>query len=305
MITSPGSSYCYPSNGHYPGDTITTGRKIGIFYTGGYLANIQHSDVTVERLFNITNTELNITQLYSVAAAVNKTLGNGEYKGVLIVGNNNSLTGLGYFSSILFNTNKTIVISSNSTLGLPIANQSLSTNRGPILTHNDSAVYSGGLPPYKVPIGVLDTNGTAHYFYRGGLPKFFDRGSGLRLNYTNFTDPGAYNKTRTIPTIRIVNQTNVTDDFIRNVAPNLQGLVVNITGTPFTTTGLQSLRYPVMFVKDQQQLAFVSKWNVPTGIIPGGYLSPAQAQLFLYVAALNNATSPAAWSQWFGNPDII
>lgn len=280
------------------GDTGSIGTKLKVFITGGSvpLSNSSHySNVEWETLFNASST-LNITQLYEVASSVNETLADDTYSGVVIVSNKRSIESLSFFSSIVFDTNKTVVVSEDYASGVYVAKDYGSQFRGALTVAKKSGlIYSGVFAPAEpgaasLPVGLLHGH-AVHWFLEPALPLLVSTWSPLRTNYSNFTSTNL----TSAPVVPIVFDGDYSEGLVESLGSSLNGLVVAVSSyaTNSTASTLASDQLPIVYAESTSEIPFVGTDDVPAEALAAGYLSPVKAQILLSIAAANGVSSPA------------
>ncbi|CCC71095.1 hypothetical protein NCAS_0G02080 [Naumovozyma castellii] len=271
--------------------TNTTKPKptLDVVFTGGHIPISNKTNYT--RLFN-SSRALNLTELYDVAVSVNKTINKNTTKGAVVITNSKSLEGLGFFSSVVFNDSKPIVISEDNKLATIVANDKSAASRGPLVVTKDGLIYSGVFAPSSACLeecsGVAEgivVNGKVQWFFTATTPTLVDANSTIRKTFKNFTS-SVEDTTGLVP---IVYDGEYSEELITSVSTNIQGLVVATTGSSNSTTSpFDTL--PVVFAQTGALQNFVDTADVPTGSIAAGYLSPVKAQILLSIAAANGVT---------------
>lgn len=281
------------------------GTKLKVFITGGSvpIANAsQYPNVEWQTLFNASSA-LNITQLYNVASSVNQTLQDDTYSGVVIVSNQRSVETLGFFSAIVFDTNKTVVVSDDFASGIYVAKDYGSQFRGALsVTQRTGLIYSGVFAPAErdasgVPVGLLYDK-QVNWFMEPSLPLLIDTMSPIRTNYSNFTTTNVSN---TSPVVPIIFDGNFSQTVVNRLSGSINGLVVAVpdfAGNSSSST-LSSTQIPVVFAQVSTEIPFISGDDVPSDAIAAGYLSPAKSQVLVSIAAANGVSSPASVAQIF------
>ncbi|QLQ82627.1 hypothetical protein HG537_0H03900 [Torulaspora globosa] len=280
------------------------GTKLKVIITGGSvpLSNAsQFTNVEWQTLFNASST-LNITQLYNVASTVNQTLQDDTYSGVVIVSNQRSVETLGFFSAVVFDTNKTVVVSDDYASGIYVAKDYGSQFRGALTVAQKSGlIYSGVFAPAErdasgVPVGLLYDK-QVNWFMEPSLPLLIDTTSPIRTNYSNFTTTNI----STTPVVPIIFDGNFSQTVVNRLTGSINGLVVAVPdfASNSTASTLSSTQIPVVFAQVSSEIPFVSGDDVPSDAIAAGYLSPIKAQVLVSIAAANNVTSPASVAQLF------
>ncbi|CAB4255643.1 similar to Saccharomyces cerevisiae YHR139C SPS100 Protein required for spore wall maturation [Maudiozyma barnettii] len=285
-----------PVNGSSGGFSNTTSSNsssssVEIFLTSGNMP----SNGSAKALFNTTGT-LNITQLYTVSEAVNKSLQSSS-GGIVILADKSSFESLSFFLSIVLNTEKAVVITNDIQIGTIVAMDSNSTGRGVLYVGKSKIIFAGDLPPFGVPVGVVGDNNEAYWFYNTAQKSgMFSMNSTLRTTYSNFTNP-TLNSQVAVP---IVYEEGITSSLSSALGSSsaISGMVIvsdkvvsNVTSQS-TTSSMPAPVFPVICVNPPGKISWLSEANIPSYAIAGGYLSPVQAQILLGVAVNNNVTSP-------------
>ncbi|SCU96756.1 LAME_0F17326g1_1 [Lachancea meyersii CBS 8951] len=304
------SNWTNPSNWHNASGVNSSGNssysghpsagwpspKLQVFVTGGeyQMSNwTMSSDVQVTTLFN--QSSLNATYLYSVASSVASSLESDEYTGVVVLGSEQSLESLGFFLSVVTDSPKSLVVTSELEDGLSVAWSDNSWWRG-VLVVDGCSIYSGSLynsgNPSAGNIGSVYA-GEPWFWFTPAWPTFLSPESTLRQEYYNFTEIATANTTysNSVTTIPIVYDGYYDPSLINSVSSSVKGLVVVSSGNS-TSSELKSSTVPVVFASDGYEPVFPE--DVPQGAIAGGTLSPVQAQLLLSIAVVNNATDPSS-----------
>ena len=280
--------------------------KLKVIVTGGDVPISDLSswhDVDVTQLFN-SSSVLNLTELYEVAHEANTSLSSDQYKGVVIVGNGNSIESLGFLSSVVLDTVKPVVVTKYVWDGLSIANSTNSMSQGVVVVGGNNLLYSGVFSPYVsdntadegsgVPIGVWSTNNSLPYwFFANDKTLLLAENSTIRTQFSNFTNSQALS-TGSPPAIPIVEDGSIPASLLASVSSFIQGLVVETDGQN-TVTGENSTapRIPVVYAQGGSLIGYVPVEQVPIGTIAGGYLSPVKARLLLSIALANGVSSTA------------
>lgn len=233
---------------------------------------------------------LNFTELYDVAQNINTTLGYSQTKAGVVVTNENTIESLGFLSSLLFESEKPIVIGEDASLAAIVANNTNAASRGPLVVKNNGYIYAGALAPSSdaagVPLGFVSGE-QVNFFYEPCLPSIIAENSTIRTNYTNFTSLDV-TKYGVAPMVPIVYDADYSSLLIEGLAAEIQGLVVvsaNATASTITSDTL-----PVVYTSPDAPFAAVTEKDVPEGAIAGGNLTPVKAQVLLSVAYANGVT---------------
>ncbi|CAR29292.1 ZYRO0G05258p [Zygosaccharomyces rouxii] len=297
--TVPAAGYSNTTAAAGSSNTSSVPGKVVVFVTGGTVGLKNSSDVSIITLFN-SSQALNITQLYSLAARVNATLGLATTQSVVIVSNEESLEPLGIFTSLLFNTDKPLVIAQNGAVGVPIAKQSSSSARGPLVIGDNKLIYPGVFAPSGddssscAAVGIASDFTNATWFFEYSVPALVSPSSVVKQNYSNFTN---YNITNT-PVVPIIYDGDYSSQLISSL-PSASGFVVVSSGSNSTLSTVRNSSSPIVFAEAGSSLRYVGKEDVPSGTIPAGYLSPIKAQILLSVAAANGVRDQQALSSLF------
>lgn len=294
--TSPTTGGGSATNGTSPttgggGGTGQTG-QLQIFITGGEVPITSNYSTTT--IFNNTGI-LNLTQLYQVGSTVNSSLGSDQTKGIVIIASKKSFESLSFFSSIVFDTNKTIVITDDIFLGIAVANDQGAGGRGPLVVGKNKVIYAGSLPPFGVPVGVIGDNLEPYWFFTAQQTTLFLSNSTLRTNFSNFTTTNSSSQV----SVPIVYEEGISGGISNTFSSSTQisGLVVissgslNSTSSSNSSSSSSSPNFPVVFTNPGNKISYLSEKGIPSNAIPGGYLTPVQAQILLAVAVSNGVTS--------------
>lgn len=272
--------------------------QLQVIYTGGRVAIASNaSNATFHtnstQLFN-SSTALNITELYSVAASINETLSSNKSMGAVVVSNAKSLESLGFFSSVVLDSEKPIVVSEDEELALLVANDTGAMGRGALVVAKNGIIYSGVFAPSSatsvggVAVGVIDDAKKVNWYLGASVPALVHANSTIRVNYTNFTSTDV----TTAPLVPIVYDGGYSSSLISSLASSVNGLVVVSSGASNSTTStIESAEIPVVYAAESGLFNPVSSKDVPENSVSAGYLSPVKAQLLLSIAAANGVTS--------------
>lgn len=278
--------------------------KLKVIVTGGTVSiksNSSWPNVDVTTLFN-ASTYLNITELYEVSTVVKETLEMDEYMGVVIVSNSKSLESLSFFSSVVLDTEKVVVVTEDASAGLWVANSTGAESRGALTVDwCTGLIYSGVFAPTGAstcyaPVGILSSS-SVYWFYEASQPELLSLNSTIRSNYSNFTTTNS-----TIsPIIPIIYDGDYSSSLIESLSSSLDGLVVvtSSLSSNFSTSTLTSDSLPIVYADGGSDISFVSTDDVPMGAIGAGYLSPVKAQLLVSIAVINNVTDSATIASLF------
>lgn len=295
-------------------EVVVPPKKIAVLVAGGKVQPINSTEVEFTYLFNQSK-PLNSTQLYTVGQVANATLGNDSYKGVVVVGADEALEPLGFFTNTLLNTTgKTTVIAPESSTGIALANDTSAINRG-VLVVNNKLIYPGDLAPIvdskadsTIPnsgtsVGLLDSSNIPHWTIDNYVPTRFVENSTIRTNFSNFTNAYPAMENNTLPNVLVVNEEGLTQEVLTDLSEaqaGIKGLVVvssnidNSTNVNFTDATI-----PVVFVKEDGDLSYINKEDVPKGVIPGGSLTSNKAQVLLRVALANDVNTTESLTSIF------
>lgn len=283
-------------------DGTELGTKLKVFVTGGYVpiqSNSSNSsewaNVEFETLFNASST-LNVTQLYSVASSVNETLADDVYSGVVIVSNKRSVESLSFFSTIVLDTNKTVIVTEDALSGVLVAKDYGSQFRSTLTVEKKTGlIYSGLFAPAEpnaasAPVGIL-ANEEVKWFFEPAVPFLVSPQSAIRTNYTYFTSTDVDYS----PVVPIVYDGDYSQDLIDSLSDSLDGLVVVTSGfaTNSSSSTLSSDLLPIVYAESSSEIGFVGQEDVPSEAIAAGYLSPVKAQLLVAIAAANGVSDPS------------
>lgn len=277
----------------------TSGGKIWIFVTGGTVGLVNSSDVSVVTLYNASQA-LNITQLYSLAGRVNDTLGQGSTEAVVIVSNEESLEPLGIFTSLVFNTDKPIIVGQNGAIGVAIARQSSASARGPLVVGENRLLYPGVFAPTGddssscAAVGISSDYSNTTWFFENSVPTLIGPDSALKQNYSNFTNYDVSNA----PVVPVIYDGAYANQLISSL-PSASGFVLVSSGSNSTLSTVRNSSSPIVFAEAGSGLHYVGTEDVPPSTIPAGYLSPVKAQILLSVAIANNVTDETALRSLF------
>lgn len=290
--------------GILPGHNQTdASKKLKLIVTGGWVPVeiSQMEDVVVETVYN-TSSVLNITQLYNVGRVANQSLAEDQFKGVVILGNPNNLESLGFFSTIVLNTEKGVVVSGNAIAGLKVANDTGVISRGPLVV-DKKQVFSGGVFPTYSPVGFYDpkSNASVKWLYSSNQPIVASNTSALRTTYTNFTNIEAVSNSSTAPLIPIVYEGSYSQEIFQSLGQVLQGLVIVSSGHgPSNSSSSVALpAVPIVYATEGTVTKFIDQSAIPAGAIAGGILTPLQAQILLSVSLANGVTEASSLSTVF------
>lgn len=305
LNSSNSSSIAWNTSNHSnvsAGPDSSIGTKLKVFVTGGDVSLLQtnSSGVETQTLFN-SSQALNVTQLYDVASQVNETLEDDTYHGVVIVSNKRSVESLSFFSSVVFETNKTVVVSEDAYSAVQVALDYSSQYRGVLTVAKKSGViYSGVFAPVGprasgVPVGIL-ANDQVTWFFEASSPELVAPGSALRTNYS-LTETNV----SSTPVVPIVYDGDYSQDLVESLSDSIDGLVVAVSGfaTNSSSSTLTSSELPIVYAQASSDIAFVGTDDVPEGAIPAGYLSPLKAQLLVSIAVANNVSDPQSIESLF------
>ncbi|CAL9730199.1 sporulation-specific wall maturation protein [Monosporozyma unispora] len=250
------------------------------------------SGQTVSNLTGVLNT----TQLYSISSQVNKSLtSSSSSNGVVIVASKGSLESIAFFLAVTTNTNKTIVVCDDYQLGQIVAKSPKAQGRGPLIVGKKKIIYSGTLPPWGVPDGVIGDNNEAYWFTNACPPLLTAWNSTLRTQYTNFTTVNSSSHA----VVPIVYEEGIAPSLLQSVSSFIQGLVVISSGSNSTSMD-QSVSIPIVYTQPKgKPISFISNSTIPKNAIAGGYLSPVQAQILLSVAVSNGVNNTQSLKQIF------
>lgn len=147
------------------------------------------SNGSAQMLFNTTGT-LNLTQLYAVGEAVNKSLQSSSSGAVVIQADKKSFESLSFFLSIIIDDSKTVIITNDADIGSIVAMDSNIQGRGVLYVGKSWVIYSGALPPFGVPVGVIGDNDEVYWVYDSAVQTgMFASNSTLKTTYSNFSNP--------------------------------------------------------------------------------------------------------------------
>ena len=269
--------------------------QLQIFVTGGEVPIYTNYSTTT--IFNVSGA-LNISQLYTVASQVNLSLSNSNTSGIVIVASKKSIESLGFFSSIVFDTEKPIVITTNVTLGISVANDPDSASHGVLIVSNDRIIYDAGLPVWSVAAGVVGDDDKVRWFYSTAKSQLTNSTSIIRTTYSNFTNPNIQNAS----IVPILFETSLSSSLTSNLNKDIQGLVVVSSGSSNkTSSSLASdqLTIPIVVTHNSKIISYLNNSTLPDNVIAGGWLTPIQAQILLYIALSNGVNDTESLKQIF------
>lgn len=294
------SSASNSTGGSYGNSSSSSGSSsVSVFVTGGTSTLSNSSTVDVNWLFN-SSQALNVTQLYQIAVQINQTLGLGTNSGVVIVSNSESLESLGFFCSLLFNTDKPIVIAQDAAVGAAIAQDSSSQARGPLVLGDNNLIYPGVFAPAAgessscAAVGIASDASNATWFFENSAPALTGPSSVIKQNYTNFTNI----QVQSIPEVPVIYDGSYSTQIISSLT-SASAFVIVSSSTNSTMSSVGNTSVPVVFAEGGSGLHYVGPQDVPAGTIPAGYLSPIKSQILLSVAAVNGVNSTDALSALF------
>lgn len=276
--TGGGGGATNNTNGTTPGGG-GSGTTVPVFVVGGS-GQVSGS---AQKVSNSSGT-FNFTQLSQISSQISSSL---QSNNVVIMAKSNSMESIAFFSSIVFNSNNTVVICEDSSIGQIVASDSNSTGRGSLIVSKKNVIYSGTLPPWGVPVGVIGDDNKAHWFTNSCPPLLIAPNSTLRTTFTNFTNTNF----TTAPTVPIVYQEGISATLLSSVGALINGLVVISTGSNSTSSSTNST-VPIVYAQPQgRAINYVSNSSIPSSAIAGGYMSPVQAQILLSIALANGVNS--------------
>lgn len=236
---------------------------------------------------------LNSTQLFTISRQVNQSLSSSN--GVVIVASKTSLESIAFFLAITTHTNKTIVVTDDDKLGQIVVKSQQAQGRGPLIVGKKKVIYSGTLPPWGVPDGVIGDDHQAHWFTNACQPLLTAENSTLRTQFTNFTSTNGSSNA----VVPIVYEEGIAPSLLQSVSSMIQGLVVVSSGGNSTTMD-QSTSIPIVYTNPKGKfISYISNSTIPRNAIAGGYLSPVQAQILLSVAISNGVNNTQSLKQIF------
>ncbi|CAI4051489.1 hypothetical protein SUVZ_14G1640 [Saccharomyces uvarum] len=297
----------YSNSTNSTSNSTSSNNELQIIVTGGQVpitnSSLTHTNYT--RLYN-SSSALNITQLYNIARVVNETIQDKSSTGAIVVTNAKSLEAVSFFFSILFDTNKTIVVTEDSAYAIPVANDKNAAKRGVLSVTSDKLVYSGVFTPAStfsygagLPVAIVDDQDQVEWFFDASRPTLISPSSVIRKEYTNFTTPfGIFENGA--PIVPIVYDGGYSSSLIDSLSSAVQGLVVVSSGSSnSTSSSIASDIIPVVYAEASTPLNFIDKQDVPENAVGAGYLSPIKAQILLSIAAVNGVTSKSALDDIF------
>ncbi|CCF58647.1 hypothetical protein KAFR_0F00500 [Kazachstania africana CBS 2517] len=216
--------------GFQPNGTITNNPQgVQIFITGGDTDIHTNDSVTV--VSNSTN--LNITQMYDLAANVNQSLTQNTSKAIIIIAADESINEVAFFSSVVFATNKTIVITNTDfVLAKIVAEDPNSQKRGPLIVIN-GLIFSASLPLWAGPVGVFGSNLHPIFFFDACQPMLTGTNSTIRTNFSNFTSVHT-NFSASVP---IIFQESLQVTLNSTLSSSIDGLII-VRSSSVNQTGL-------------------------------------------------------------------
>ncbi|CAI4742747.1 CDA_G0045360.mRNA.1.CDS.1 [Saccharomyces cerevisiae] len=287
--------------------TTAESSQLQIIVTGGQVpitnSSLTHTNYT--RLFN-SSSALNITELYNVARVVNEAIQDKSSAGAVVVTNAKSLEAVSFFFSIIFDTEKPIVVTEDSAYAIPVANNKNATKRGVLSVTSDKLVYSGVFTPPTacsygagLPVAIVDDQDEVKWFFDASKPTLISSDSIIRKEYSNFTTPYGLLENG-VPIVPIVYDGGYSSSLIDSLSSAVQGLVVVSSGsTNSTSSTIESTEIPVVYAQANTPLNFIDNKDVPKNAVGAGYLSPIKAQILLSIAAVNGVTSKSALESIF------
>ncbi|EJS41996.1 ygp1p [Saccharomyces arboricola H-6] len=306
--SSNGSNTTYANSTNSTTNTTSSEKsQLQIIVTGGEVpitnSSLTHTNYT--RLYN-SSSALNITELYNVARVVNETIQEESSSGAVVVTNAKSLEAVAFFFSIVFDTNKPIIITEDSAYAIPVANDKKAASRGVLSVTSDKLVYSGVFTPASacsygagLPVAIVDDQDQVEWFFDASKPTLISSSSVIRKEYSNFTTPYGILQNG-IPVVPIVYDGGYSTSLISSLSSVVQGLVVVSSGsTNSTSSTIESTKIPVVYAEANTPLNFIDAKDVPKNAIGAGYLSPIKAQILLSIAAVNGVTSKSALENIF------
>lgn len=293
--TGGGGAAGNASNGTSGGGSSGSGSVPIIVVGGAGAGGASNASSGGQAMSNFTGI-LNTTQLYSISSQVNQSLtSSSSSNGVVIVAGKKSLESIAFFLAITTNTNKTIVVCTDQKLGQAVAMSEQAQGRGPLIVGKQKIIYSGTLPPWGVPDGVIDDSNQAHWFTNSCPPLLTAWNSTLRTQFTNFTST----ETSGNAVVPIVYEEGIAPSLLQSVSSFIQGLVVISSGSNSTTTE-QSVSIPIVYTQPKgKSISFINNSTIPSNAIAGGYLSPVQAQILLSIAVSNGVNNTESLKQIF------
>lgn len=268
--------------------------RLRVFVVGtGFQMEDGKSNTTeweVSHLTNKTITPLNITDLFSIAPIINETLSSDNWYGVVLITFAKNIEELGLFSSVLFNTDKPIVISTNVYAGIAVAQDEDARGRGPLVIDEDSGLiyptlFSSYSPLANSVIGYADDN--VAWFTEPSRSYLVDNNSTIKSNYSNFTNHHVHNNSPVVP---IIYEGEFSDGLMTSVTSSLDGLVVVTSAWNNVNSTIVSNSIPVVYAPASIAIPYLGDDDVPEGAVASGYLTPIQAQTLLSIAIANKVT---------------
>lgn len=267
-----------PTNGTSGGGQGTGGGTVPIIIVGAGGASNATGGQAVS---NITGV-LNSTQLQEIGTQVNQSLSSSS-NGVVIVGSKASLESIAFYLAITTNTEKAIVVCDDAQLGQVVAKSPHAGGRGPLIVGKKKVIFSGTLPPWGVPVGVIGDNKEAYWFTDACHPLLTSPNSTLRTEFSNFTSSSSSNNSNVV--VPIVYEEGLESSLLNSLSSSIQGLVVISSGSNSTSTSSESVSIPIVYTNPKgRQISYISNSTIPSNAIAGGYLSPIQAQILLSIA---------------------
>ncbi|CCK71789.1 Sps100p KNAG_0H03750 [Huiozyma naganishii CBS 8797] len=239
---------------------------------------------------------LSVTQLYQVSEQIESSLKANH--GCVIVGKKKSFESMAFFSAIVFNSTAPIVLCEDAAIGTVVASDPGAAGRGPLIIFKNT-IYSGTLPAYNVPVGVVNDDHSCFWFYDAAMPQLTQWNSTLRTNFTNFTSTSSQAQVN----VPIVFEEGISPTLLQSVGSFIQGLVVIGSGqnsTDMSSSGAPSI--PVVYAQESRLVNAVNNSTMPSNAISAGYLTPIQAQIMLSVAVVNGVNSTESLKSLFPSP---
>ena len=237
----------------------------------------------------------NITlyQLNNVSTWANSTEVASNVTSLVISASNTSLETTGFYFGLAY-PNETVVITSNTTLGLAVSKSKETWGRGTVVVDNAGYIYSSNSYP-SCPIGYVSAETLkVVFFYEASLVSILTPSSPIYTakNHTAFnTSTVTANISSTVP-IYYFNGSESSNSSSASI-PGLNNLVysVVVVGVDNTTVANEfkwssnSSMNPVVVFAPNNGAGFISTEELKVkGALGAGYLSPEKASVLLSFA---------------------